>query len=316
MQRILLFVATNLAIVISLSLVASLLGFGVRADAGGLDLGALLGLALVFGSGGSFLSLLMSRWVATTATGARVIERPQTSEEVWLVNCVRRLARDAGIGAPAVAVYPAPEMNAFATGARRDAALVAVSSGLLRGMSRDEVEAVLAHEVSHIANGDMVTLALLQGVLNTFVIFLARLAGWVVDQALSGQAAEGEGNEVTPRAPGPAYFITHLLLELLLGLLASLVVLWFSRRREFRADAGAARLTSAASMIGALRRLQGQYDHSQLPERVSAFGIATDWRPCLPVTRRWNSALQRCNSRQLTVERLSVARQEQRGARC
>ena len=266
MKRILLFIGTNLAVMVTLSIVASVFGFNRFGGPGGLNLAALLGFAAVFGFGGAFVSLLISKWSAKMAVGARVIASPANSEQAWLLATVQRLADGAGIGMPEVAIYDSPEINAFATGASRNNALVAVSSGLLRQMSRDEAEAVLAHEVSHVANGDMVTLTLIQGVLNTFVIFLSRLIGHVVDRALAGNNEERSGY-------GVGYYVTYFVLEIALGILASIIVMWFSRQREFRADAGAGRLTSRRKMIAALERLKLNYDSSDLPPRVTAFGI-------------------------------------------
>ena len=223
-------------------------------------------MSAVLGFGGSFISLLASKWVAKWQTGARVIENPSNPTESWLLSTVRRQAEGAGIGMPEVAIYDAPEMNAFATGATRNSALVAVSTGLLQQMSQEEVEAVLAHEVSHVANGDMVTMTLLQGVLNTFVIFLARVVGTVIDRAISGNRDNGGG--------GIAYFLIVMVLQVVLGILASVIVMAFSRWREFRADAGSARLSSKQKMISALERLgQGRGENS-LPSAIQAFGIA------------------------------------------
>jgi heat shock protein HtpX len=229
----------------------------------GLDLRSLLLMSLVFGMGGSFVSLALSKWMARRLTGARVIEQPETPVEVWLLETVRQQARAHGIGMPEVAIFDSDQPNAFATGARRDHALVAVSRGLLQGMRRDEVEAVLAHEVSHVANGDMVTLTLIQGVVNSFVIALSRVAGWAVDRLV---LRNEEGH-------GPAYFATSLLAQLVFGLLASPIVFWFSRQREYRADAGAARLVGARPMIAALERLRAA-GPSALPAEMSAFGIS------------------------------------------
>src|SRR5690348_14663630 len=237
MKRIVLFLATNLAILLVLSIVLRVTGLDRYASGG--SAGGLLLFAAVIGFGGAFISLALSKWMAKRATGARVIDRPANMTEQWLIDTVARQAQAAGIGMPEVAVYEAPDMNAFATGMKRDSALVAVSTGLLHNMNQDEAEAVLAHEVSHIANGDMVTLALIQGVVNTFVIFLARIVGGVVDRAVFRN----------DNANGPAYWITTLAAELVLGILASLIVLWFSRQREFRADAGSARLVGASKMI-------------------------------------------------------------------
>ena len=228
MKRVLLFVATNLAIVLVLSVTLRLLGVEPYLTQQGLNLGSLLVFAAVFGMGGAFISLAVSKWSAKRMTGAVPIETPATPMEIWLFETVRGQARQAGIGMPEVAIYDAPEVNAFATGMSRNNALVAVSSGLLRSMSKAEAEAVLAHEVSHIANGDMVTLALIQGVVNTFVIFLSRVVGQVVDRLVFK----------TERGQGPAFFVTYVVAELVLGVLASIIVMWFSRQREFRADAG------------------------------------------------------------------------------
>lgn len=265
MKRILLFLATNLAIIFILNITLHLLGVDriLNAQGTGLNYNALLIFAAVFGMGGAFISLAMSKWTAKRFTGAQVIERPANEDQRWLVETVQRLARAAGIGMPEVAIYESPDVNAFATGMSRDKALVAVSSGLLHAMSRDEAEAVLGHEVSHVANGDMVTLALIQGVVNTFVIFLSRVIGDIIDRAVFK-------NE---RGHGPAFWIISIVAELVLGILASTIVFWFSRRREFRADAGGARLAGREKMIAALERLAGL--HSQpLPDQMAAFGIA------------------------------------------
>ena len=265
MKRILLFLATNLAIIFILNITLHLLGVDriLNAQGTGLNYNALLIFAAAFGMGGAFISLAMSKWMAKRFTGAQVIERPRNESERWLVETVQRLARAASIGMPEVAVYDSSDVNAFATGMSRDKALVAVSSGLLHAMSRDEAEAVLGHEVTHVANGDMVTLALIQGVVNTFVIFLSRVIGDVVDRAVFK-------NE---RGHGPAFWIISIVAELILGILASVIVFWFSRRREFRADAGGARLAGREKMIAALERLAGL--HSQpLPDQMAAFGIA------------------------------------------
>jgi heat shock protein HtpX len=260
-----LFLATNLAIMVVLSIALRLLGVERILDDQGVDLnlGALLAFAAVFGMGGSFISLALSKWTAKRFTGAHVIERPSNPTEEWLVETVRRQARAAGIGMPEVAVFDSPDPNAFATGARRNNALVAVSTGLLQRMRRDEVEAVLGHEVSHVANGDMITLALIQGVVNTFVIFLSRVIGHVVDRVVFK----------TERGHGPAFWITAIIAQLVLGILASLIVFWFSRRREFRADAGGARLAGRERMIGALERLR-THAREPLPDQLAAFGIS------------------------------------------
>lgn len=257
-KRITLFLATNLAVLALVSIVMSILG--VRAD----QFTGLLIFAALFGFGGAFVSLLMSKWVAKRFTGAQVIENPRSEVEQWLVSTVRRQAEAAGIGTPEVAVYQAPEMNAFATGANRNNALVAVSTGLLESMTRDEAEAVLAHEVSHVANGDMVTMALLQGVLNTFVIVLARVVGRVIDGYLSG----GRGG------PGIGYFAIVFVLDMIFGLFASMIAMWFSRHREFRADSGGAALAGKDKMIAALERLGRTYGANTLPKQVAAFGIS------------------------------------------
>ncbi len=266
MKRIFLFLATNLAILVVLSITLRLLGVESLLDEQGvgLDYRSLLIFAAVFGMGGSFISLAMSKWTAKRFTGARVIERPANETERWLLDTVRRLARQAGIGMPEVAVYEAPDMNAFATGMRRDNALVAVSTGLLQAMNRDEAEAVLAHEISHVANGDMVTLALIQGVINTFVIFLSRVIGHLVDRLVFK----------TERGHGPAFWITAIIAEIVLAVLASIIVMWFSRQREFRADAGGARLAGREKMIAALERLKQSVDQPHLPDQLAAFGIS------------------------------------------
>ncbi|MDH5229897.1 MAG: protease HtpX [Gammaproteobacteria bacterium] len=267
MKRIFLFLMTNLAIIVVLSITLRLLGFEGILDAQGVDLNInqLALFAAVFGFGGSFISLLISKWSAKRMTGAKVIEQPQNATEQWLVDTVRRQAKTAGIGMPEVAMYDSPELNAFATGANRNKALVAVSTGLLNSMSKDEVEAVLAHEVSHVANGDMITLALIQGVINTFVIFLSRVIGHFVDRVIFK-------NE---RGHGPAFWITAIIAELVLAVLASIIVMWFSRKREFRADAGGAKLTSKAQMASALEALRRHVEQPhQLPDQLVAFGIS------------------------------------------
>lgn len=265
MKRIFLFLATNLAIIVVLSITLRLLGVERILDAQGvgLDLNALLIFAAVFGFGGSLISLAISKWTAKRITGAQVIEQPRNASEIWLVETVRRQAKQAGIGMPEVAIYDAPEVNAFATGASRNNALVAVSTGLLRSMTQDEAEAVLAHEVSHVANGDMVTLALIQGVVNTFVIFLSRVIGHLVDRVVFK----------TERGHGPAFWVTVFIAELVLGILASIIVMWFSRQREFRADRGGASLAGRQKMIAALERLAAGRT-APLPDQMAAFGIA------------------------------------------
>jgi heat shock protein HtpX len=265
MKRVFLFLATNIAVLLVLSIVLSLIGFEGILDEQGVDLnlGQLLVFAAIFGFGGSFISLAISKWSAKRMTGAKVITQPSGPVETWLFETVRRQAREAGIGMPEVAIYDAPEPNAFATGARRDSALVAVSTGLLRGMKREEVEAVLAHEVSHVANGDMVTLTLIQGVLNTFVIFFSRIIGHLVDRLVFR-------NE---RGHGPGFWIVTIVAQIFLGILASIIVMWFSRQREFRADAGGARLAGRENMVSALERLK-QGHNASLPDQLAAFGIS------------------------------------------
>ncbi|KAF1698062.1 protease HtpX [Pseudoxanthomonas jiangsuensis] len=260
-SRIALFLATNLAVLFLAGIVMSLLGVNPN------QMGGLLVMAALFGFGGSLVSLLMSKWMAKRATGAQVITQPRNETERWLLATVQRQARAAGIGMPEVAVYDAPEINAFATGANRNNALVAVSTGLLRNMRAEEAEAVLGHEVAHVANGDMVTMALLQGVLNTFVIVLARVVGGVVDSYLSGNR-EGNGGR------GLAYYAVVMVLEMVFGLFATMIAMWFSRHREFRADAGGARLAGREKMIAALERLSLNHGQSTLPAQVEAFGIA------------------------------------------
>jgi heat shock protein HtpX len=263
MMRIGLFLATNLAVLLLLSFIAKLTGLDLYAASRGTDLGSLLIFAAIIGFAGSFISLAMSKWMAKRSTGAQVIEQPRNEIEAWLVNTVRRQADAAGIGMPEVAIYDAPEINAFATGMSRNNALVAVSTGLLRSMSRDEAEAVLAHEVSHVANGDMVTMALIQGVLNTFVIFLSRVLGRIIDQAV-----------FKSERPGIGYFAIVFVLEIVLGLLASIIAMWFSRWREFRADAGGANLAGRQKMIAALERLKANHGPADLPSEVKAYGIS------------------------------------------
>ncbi len=263
MKRTFLFLATNLAIVLVLSLTMRLLGVEPYLNEQGLNLSSLLIFAAVMGMGGSFISLAISKWSAKRAVGAQVIETPSTPDEIWLVNTVRSQAQAAGIGTPEVAIYDSPDVNAFATGMNKNNALVAVSSGLLRTMSRAEAEAVLGHEISHVANGDMVTLALIQGVVNTFVMFLSRVIGHVVDRMVFK----------TERGHGPAFFVTMIVAELVLGVLASIIVMWFSRQREFRADHGGATLAGRQKMIAALQALQRQRP-APLPDKMAAFGIA------------------------------------------
>jgi heat shock protein HtpX len=261
-----LFIITNLAIVFILSIVLSLLGVGQILDQQGvgLDMRSLVIFAAVFGFGGSLISLAISKWTAKRLTGAQVITSPSNEVEMWLVQTVRRQAESAGIGMPEVAIYDAPDINAFATGMRRNNALVAVSTGLLRAMNRDETEAVLAHEVSHVANGDMITLALIQGVVNTFVIVASRVVGHLVDRVVFK----------TERGHGPAFYITSIVAQLVFGILASIIVMWFSRQREFRADAGAAALAGREKMIAALDKLRRGVAQPHLPDQMAAFGIS------------------------------------------
>jgi heat shock protein HtpX len=258
--RIILFLATNMAILVLLGIVMSLLGVDSRSTSG------LLLMAAMFGMGGSFLSLALSKWIAKKSTGAQVITEPSNPTEQWLYDTVRRMAEQAEIGMPEVAIYNSADMNAFATGMKKHNALVAVSTGLLQNMSKDEAEAVLAHEITHVACGDMVTLSLIQGVLNTFVIFLSRIAANIISNFLSGDE-EGEGLGFF------GYMAVVIVLEIVLGLFATIIVMWFSRRREFTADKGAAYLTSKEKMVGALRRLQAHHEPSHLPDQVAAFGI-------------------------------------------
>jgi heat shock protein HtpX len=267
MLRIVLFVLTNLAVMALLTIVVKLTGLDVYAyRRGGLNLQGLLIMAAVMGMGGSFISLAMSKWMAKMSVGAQVITQPRNPTEQWLLDTVRSHAQKAGIGMPEVAIYDGPEMNAFATGMSKNSSLVAVSTGLLQNMDRQQVDAVLGHEITHVANGDMVTMALLQGVLNTFVIFLARVIGTLVDRAISGNREGGGG--------GFAYFAIVMVLQLVLGLLASLIVMAFSRWREFRADAGGARLAGRGAMISALERLDANHGESTLPKAIQAFGIS------------------------------------------
>ena len=265
MKRIFLLIVTNIAIMVVLSIVCSVLGVDRYLTRSGLDMGALLGFSAVMGFGGAFISLAISKWMAKMSTGAKVITQPSNSSEVWLLQTVERQARAAGIGMPEVAIFDAPEPNAFATGMTKNSSLVAVSTGLLRSMSQDEVEAVLVHEISHIANGDMVTLTLVQGVVNTFVFFLSRVIGYLVDSYLKRD---------NDRGPGIGYTITVIVMQIVLGFLASMVVAWVSRQREFRADAGGAHLAGKRKMISALERLKSVHDvPSALPQQMAAFGI-------------------------------------------
>ncbi len=265
MKRILLFLATNLAVVLVLGIVTNivlpLLGLNTR------GMGGLLVFAMIFGFGGAFISLMISRWMAIKSTGAQVIEQPQNGTEQWLMETVARQAQTAGIAMPQVAIYDSPDINAFATGPSRNKALVAVSTGLIRSMTQDEAEAVVGHEISHVANGDMVTLTLIQGVVNTFVIFIARAIAMVIDNFLRGDDEEGGGLGMF------AYMAVVFVLEAILGIGASVIVAWFSRQREFRADEGGARLAGREKMVAALQRLQQSHDDPQLEGSLTAFGI-------------------------------------------
>ena len=266
MKRVMLFVITNLAVVLVLSLVLNLFGVGRILDEQGvgLDLYNLLVFASVFGFGGSLISLALSKWTAKRMSGARVITAPGNETEVWLVQTVTRLAETAGIGMPEVAIYDSSDVNAFATGMRRNHALVAVSSGLLGSMTREEAEGVLAHEVSHVANGDMITLSLVQGVVNTFVIVASRVVGHLIDRLVFK----------TERGHGPAFYITSIFAQVVFGILASVIVFWFSRQREFRADAGSAELAGREKMIAALEKLRHNVKQPHLPDQMAAFGIS------------------------------------------
>ncbi|HSN01414.1 MAG TPA: protease HtpX [Rudaea sp.] len=269
MLRILLFLGTNLAIMLVLGIVCSIFGIDRWAyGQAGINLQGLLVMCAVFGMGGAFISLAMSKTIAKWTTHAQVIVEPRGANEQWLLDTVRHHAQQAGIGMPEVALYDSPDMNAFATGMSRNHALVAVSTGLLQSMNRDEISAVLGHEITHVANGDMVTLTLIQGVLNTFVMFLARIIGSVVDSAIGGNRDDNRGG-------GIGYFLIVMLLQTVLGFLATIIVMWFSRWREFRADAGGARLGGRAGMISALQTLSGNQE-SGLPKAVQAFGISGD----------------------------------------
>jgi heat shock protein HtpX len=267
MKRIVLLIATNLAVMLVLSVVVSVLGLDRWLMAEGINYVSLLGFSAIFGFGGAFISLLLSKWLAKRSVGAHTIDGSEGTTQYWLVQTVHKLAAEAGIGEPEVAVYEGPA-NAFATGAFRDSALVAVSSGLVESMSKEEVEAVLGHEISHVANGDMVTLTLIQGVLNTFVFFLSRVVGYVVDKAVFR----------TERGVGPGFYITMIVSQIVFGIVASAIVAWFSRYREFRADRGSANLLHTAQpMIAALRRLGG-LQTGGLPDAVKAFGISSESR--------------------------------------
>ena len=265
MKRVVLFVATNIAIILVFSIVLQLFGVDrlLQEQGAGFGFNGLLIFAAVLGVGGSFMSLVLSKWTAKRFSGAQVIETPRNATEQWLVQTVQHQAQQAGIGMPEVAIFDSPDVNAFATGMSRNNALVAVSTGLLNTMRQDEAEAVLGHEVSHVANGDMVTLALIQGVVNTFVIFLSRVIGHVVDRVVFK----------IERGHGPAFFFTVIISQMVLGILASMIVFWFSRQREFRADAGGARLAGRQKMIAALQRLKATVGMPHLPDQLAAFGI-------------------------------------------
>ncbi len=270
MRRIVLFLTTNIAVLLLLSIVCRVLGIDQWAASRGYGgMGGLLVFAAVFGMGGAFISLLMSKWMAKMSTGARVIEQPANEGERWLLDTVRRHAQNAGIGMPEVAIYDAPEMNAFATGASKNSALVAVSSGLLQQMDREQVSAVLGHEIGHVANGDMVTLTLIQGVLNTLVIVASRIVGRVVDSWLSGGRDNRDGGT------GIGYFVSVMVLQVVFGLFASMIVAAFSRWREFRADAAGARFAGRGAMISALERLKVNHGENTLPKTIAAFGISS-----------------------------------------
>ncbi len=268
MMRIFLFLVTNVAVLVVISVVFRLLGLDqVLMQTGGIDMGALLIMAAIIGFSGSLISLFLSKWMAKRSMGVQIIDHPSTPFEQWLLETVARQAQQRGIGMPEVGIFDSPDPNAFATGWNRNAALVAVSTGLLQTMTKQEVEAVVGHEMSHVANGDMVTLALLQGVVNTFVVFLARIIGSVVDSALRGNEERS--------GPGIAYWVTSIVAEILLSFLATMVVMWFSRYREFRADAGGASLTSRRQMADALRALQRTHEPQDLPSgEFAAFGIS------------------------------------------
>jgi len=264
MKRVFYFLITNLAIVLVLSITMRLLGVEPFLNANGLNLNSLLIFAVLMGFGGSFISLAISKWSAKRMSGAVTIENPKTPNEIWLINIVRKQSQAVGIQMPEVAIFNSPIVNAFATGMSRDSSLVAVSSGLLDMMTKDEAEAVIGHEISHIANGDMVTLTLIQGVVNTFVLFFSRVIGYTVDKVVFK----------TRQGTGPAFFITMIISELLLGVLASIVVMWFSRQREYRADFGGGQLAGKQKMIAALQRLKAQYESSALPKSIAALGIS------------------------------------------
>ena len=264
MKRIFYFLITNLAIVFVLSITMRLLGVEPFLNANGLNLNSLLIFAAVMGFGGAFISLAISKWSVKQMSGAVTIDNPKTPDEIWLMNIVKKQSQLVGIQMPEVAIFNSPVVNAFATGMSRNSSLVAVSSGLLEMMTKDEAEAVIGHEISHIANGDMVTLTLIQGVVNTFVLFFSRVIGYTVDKVIFK----------TRQGTGPAFFITMIISELLLGLLASIIVMWFSRQREYRADIGGGQLAGKQKMIAALQRLKAQYESSALPKSIAALGIS------------------------------------------
>jgi heat shock protein HtpX len=264
MKRIFYFLVTNLAIVLVLSITMRLLGVEPFLNANGLNLNSLLIFATVMGFGGAFISLAISKWSAKQMSGAVTIENPKTPDEIWLMNIVKKQSQAVDIQMPEVAIFNSPAVNAFATGMSRNSSLVAVSSGLLEMMTKDEAEAVIGHEISHIANGDMVTLTLIQGVVNTFVLYFSRVIGYTVDKVVFK----------TRQGTGPAFFITMIISELLLGVLASIVVMWFSRQREYRADFGGGQLAGKQKMIAALQRLKTQYETSALPKSIAALGIS------------------------------------------
>jgi heat shock protein HtpX len=264
MKRVFYFLITNLAIVLVLSITMRLLGVEPFLNANGLNLNSLLIFASVMGFGGAFISLAISKWSAKQMSGAVTIENPKTPDEIWLMDTVKKQSQKVGIQMPEVAIFDSPVVNAFATGMSRNSSLVAVSSGLLNMMTKDEAEAVIGHEMSHVANGDMVTLTLIQGVVNTFVLFFSRVIGYTVDKVIFK----------TREGTGPAFFITMIISELLLGVLASIVVMWFSRQREYRADFGGGQLAGKQKMIAALKRLKTQYESSALPKSIAALGIS------------------------------------------
>jgi heat shock protein HtpX len=264
MKRVFYFLITNLAIVLVLSITMRLLGVEPFLNANGLNLNSLLIFASVMGFGGAFISLAISKWSAKQMSGAVTIENPKTPDEIWLMDTIKKQSQKVGIQMPEVAIFDSPVVNAFATGMSRDSSLVAVSSGLLNMMTKDEAEAVIGHEISHVANGDMVTLTLIQGVVNTFVLFFSRVIGYTVDKVIFK----------TREGTGPAFFITMIISELLLGVLASIVVMWFSRQREYRADFGGGQLAGKQKMIAALKRLKTQYESNTLPKSIAALGIS------------------------------------------